>query len=283
MGSAVNAALFVGKLLAGILGHSGAMVADAVHSCSDFATDLVVLVCARFSRKPKDEDHDYGHGKFETLGSVIIGLSLFLVAVGIMVNAVRTIVTVAAGEEAEGPGLVALIAAAVSILSKEWLFHYTIRVGRMVDSPSMVANAWHHRSDALSSIGTLAGISGAYFLGDRWMILDPIAAIAVGIIILKVSWNLVIPGMNELLDKSLPAGVEEEILGIIAADPEVSSPHNLRTRQMGSMKIIEAHIRVDGGMTVNRSHGITVSIEKALKAKYGRDTLVTIHVEPKKV
>jgi len=282
VGSFVNALLSVGKLLAGIFGHSGAMVADAVHSCSDFATDFVVLVCTRFSRKPKDEDHDYGHGKFETLGSIIIGISLFLVAAGIIANAAKSIIAVCHGEEIPSPGVIALVAAMVSILAKELLYQYTIRVGRMVDSPAMVANAWHHRSDAFSSMGTLIGIAGAYFLGDKWIILDPIAAIAVGIIIMKVSWDLVAPGMNELMDKSLPLKVEEEILGIITADPEVSCPHNLRTRQMGSMKIIDAHIRVDGEMTVNRSHDITVAIERALKEKYGPDTLVTIHVEPVK-
>jgi len=282
VGSFVNALLSVGKLLAGIFGHSGAMVADAVHSCSDFATDFVVLVCTRFSRKPKDEDHDYGHGKFETLGSIIIGISLFLVAAGIIVNAAKSIIAVCRGEEIPSPGVIALVAAVVSVLAKELLYQYTIRVGRMVDSPAMVANAWHHRSDAFSSMGTLIGIAGACFLGDKWSILDPIAAIAVGIIIIKVSWDLVAPGMNELMDKSLPLKVEEEILGIITADPEVSCPHNLRTRQMGSMKIIDAHIRVDGEMTVNRSHDITVAIERALKEKYGQDTLVTIHVEPVK-
>jgi len=282
VGSFVNALLSVGKLLAGIFGHSGAMVADAVHSCSDFATDFVVLICTRFSRKPKDEDHDYGHGKFETLGSIIIGISLFLVAAGITVNAVKSIISVCHGDEIAPPGIIAIIAAAVSIAAKELLYQYTIRVGRMVDSPAMVANAWHHRSDAFSSMGTLVGISGAYLLGDRWIILDPVAAIAVGILIIKVSWDLVAPGMNELMDKSLPLKVEEEILGIITANPEVCCPHNLRTRQMGSMKIIDAHIRVDGDMTVHRSHDITVAIERALKEKYGPDTLVTIHVEPVK-
>lgn len=281
-GSLVNVLLSVGKLMAGIIGHSGAMVADAVHSCSDFATDLVVLVCTRFSRRPKDEDHDYGHGKFETLGSIIIGISLFMVAAGIIASAVKSIVAVCHGETMTPPGLIAIIAAAVSIVAKELLYQYTIRVGRMVDSPAMVANAWHHRSDAFSSMGTLVGISGAYLLGDRWIILDPIAAIAVGILIIKVSWDLVIPGMNELLDKSLPLKEEEEILGIITADPEVCCPHNLRTRQMGSMKIIDAHIRVDGRMTVHHSHALTVEIERTLKERYGSDTLVTIHVEPVK-
>lgn len=281
-GSLVNALLSVGKLMAGIFGHSGAMVADAVHSCSDFATDLVVLVCTRFSRKPKDEDHDYGHGKFETLGSVIIGISLFLVAAGIIINAVKSIIAVCHGEEITAPGMIAIVAAAVSIVAKELLYRYTVRVGRAVDSPAMVANAWHHRSDAFSSMGTLVGIAGAFFLGDRWIILDPVAAIAVGILILNVSRNLVIPGMNELLDKSLPVQMEEDILGIITADPEVSCPHNLRTRRMGSSIIIDAHIRVDGGMTVLRSHDITVAIERALKEKFGPDTMVTLHVEPLK-
>jgi len=281
-GSLVNVLLSAGKLLAGIIGNSGAMVADAVHSISDLATDVVVIVCTRISRKPKDDDHDYGHGKYETLGSIIIGLSLFAVAVGIIISAASKISIVVSGGEIEIPGGIALYAAIVSIAAKEWLYRYTIHVGIKIDSPAVVANAWHHRSDALSSIGTMLGIAGALLLGGKWAVLDPIAAIAVGGMILKVTWELVIPGMSELMEKSLPAEVEDQILEIISADREVTSPHNLRTRQIGSNKAIEVHIRVNPDMTVRHSHEITRNIECRLKEKFGEGTHVTIHVEPRK-
>lgn len=282
IGSLVNILLSAGKLLAGIIGHSGAMIADAVHSISDLATDVVVIICARISKKPKDEDHDYGHGKYETLGSIIIGVSLFAVAVGIIINAVEKIRIVILGGAIEQPGTIALYAAVISILAKEWLYRYTIRVGKKVDSPAMIANAWHHRSDALSSIGTLLGIAGALLLGGKWAVLDPIAAIAVGALILKVTWDLVIPGMSELMEKSLPPEVEDQILEIICSNPELTCPHNLRTRQIGSDKAIEAHIRVNPDMTVLHSHEITRNIERQLKEKFGEGTHVTIHVEPLK-
>jgi len=280
VGSLVNILLSAGKLVAGILGRSGAMVADAVHSISDLATDVVVIVCTFVSRKPKDEDHDYGHGKYETLGSIIIGISLFAVAVGIIISAVEKISTVVTGGVIEQPGAIALYAAVISIAAKEWLYRYTIRVGRKIDSPAMIANAWHHRSDALSSIGTLVGIGGAFLLGGKWAVLDPIAAIAVGGMILKVTWDLVIPGMSELMEKSLPSEVEDEIINIISANPEVACPHNLRTRQIGRDKAIEAHIRVDPKMTVEHSHEITRDIERQLRERYGDRTHVSIHVEP---
>lgn len=281
LGSVVNAALSIGKLAAGILGRSGAMVADAVHSLSDFLTDIVVLVFVKVSVKPKDESHDFGHGKFETLATIVIGLALFAVALGIMVGAAEKIEAVVVRHEVlERPGMIALIAAAVSIATKEWLYRYTVKVGRRENSPAVIANAWHHRSDALSSIGTLIGIGGAFFLGEKWRILDPIAAIVVGALIIKVSYDLIAPGMGELLEKSLPKEVEAEILGVIESSPEVHDPHNLKTRRIGAGIAVEVHIRLDGQMTVDHSHSITVRLEQALKEKFGLSTQVIIHVEP---
>ncbi|HRU72578.1 MAG TPA: cation diffusion facilitator family transporter, partial [Paludibacteraceae bacterium] len=176
VGFFANLVLSIAKLLAGIFGRSGAMIADAVHSISDFATDVVVLAFVKVSAKPKDEGHDYGHGKYETLATVIIGLALFAVGVGILINSIELIRQVVDGVVIERPGLIALVAAAVSIVVKEALYWYTILAARRVNSPAMEANAWHHRSDAFSSIGTLIGIGGAYFLGEQWRVLDPIAA-----------------------------------------------------------------------------------------------------------
>lgn len=282
VGTAVNVVLTIAKLLAGIFGRSSAMVADAVHSASDFATDLVVLVFVHISAKPKDEDHDYGHGKYETLATLIIGLALAAVGIGILVNAARSIAMVMNGGTIPSPEPIALIAAVVSIVAKEWLYRYTVAVGRRVQSSSVIANAWHHRSDAFSSIGTLVGIGCAYFLGGKWRIADPIAAMVVAALIVNVAYGLVRSGLEELLEKSLPLDVENDILEILTANPAVTKPHNLRTRRIGSGVAIDAHIRVDGNMTVHDAHELTVEIEKALKARFGDNTIVSLHVEPEK-
>ena len=282
LGMFVNIVLFAFKLVAGIVGRSGAMIADAVHSASDFATDIVVLAFVRISAKPRDNDHNWGHGKYETLASLIIGVALFAVGVEILVDSAEKITAVASGEVLPRPGVVALIAAAVSIVVKEALYQWTIRVGRQVDSPSVVANAWHHRSDALSSIGALLGIGAAYFLGEKWRIADPIAAIVVAALIIKVAYDLCRTALAELLEKSLSREVEDEILAIISATPNVYKPHNLRTRRIGADIAIEVHIRVDGAMTVFESHEISKVIEQSLRARFGKQTAVAIHIEPLK-
>mgnify|MGYP003193029077 FL=1 len=282
IGFAVNLLLAGIKLAAGILGRSGAMVADAVHSFSDMATDVVVIAFAKISAKPKDEGHDYGHGKYETLATIIISLALAAVGTGILVNSIGAIRVVVDGGLLPRPGTVALLAAAVSIVVKEILYRYTVREGRRVSSPSMIANAWHHRSDALSSLGTLAGIGCAYFLGDKWRIDDPIAALVVAVFIFKIAFDLIRTGLDELLERSLPEDVEEEILRVVAANPEVREPHNLRTRRIGASIAVEVHVRVDGAMSVCRSHELTEDIERRLRARFGEGTMIAIHVEPLK-
>ena len=197
VGFVVNLVLTAMKFAAGIVGRSGAMVADAVHSCSDMATDVVVIAFAKISAKPRDDGHDYGHGKYETLATIIISLALAAVGAGILLSSIRAIRIVVDGGELPRPGAVALAAAVVSIVIKEILYRYTVREGCRVESPSMVANAWHHRSDALSSLGTLAGIGCAYFLGQRWRIADPIAALVVAVFIFKVAFDLIRTGLGE--------------------------------------------------------------------------------------
>lgn len=282
VGSVTNIILTAGKLFAGIVGHSGAMIADAIHSLSDLVTDLLVLIFVKISSKPKDECHDYGHGKYETLATVIIGLILFAVGLGILDNSVHNIIDVLNGKVIERPGIIAIVAAAVSIISKEALYWYTIKTGKKYNSPSVMANAWHHRSDAMSSVGTLLGISGAHFLGEHWRILDPIAAIVVTILIAKVSFDLIVPGLNELLDRSLPKDLEDEIISVVMQDHTLSDPHNLKTRRIGANITIELHVRVPGTMTVIQSHYATEDIERRLKDKYGKGTQVIVHVEPEK-
>lgn len=282
VGFAVNLLLAVGKLAAGLLGRSGAMVADAVHSFSDLATDVVVLAFARVSTKPRDEGHDYGHGKFETLATILISLALAAVGAGILVSGIRAVLTVVEGGVLPRPGAVALIAAGVSIVAKELLYRYTVRIGRAVDSPSVVANAWHHRSDALSSLGTLVGIACAYFLGQKWRIADPVAALLVAVLIFKIALDMIRKGLDEMLERSLPESTEQEILRIVTSDPQIRSPHNLRTRRIGSAIAIDVHVRVDGGMSVARSHELTVGIERRLRERFGSQTMISIHVEPVK-
>ena len=282
LGMFVNMVLFAFKLVAGIVGRSGAMIADAVHSASDFATDIVVLAFVRISSKPRDDDHKWGHGKYETLASLIIGVALFAVGVEILLDSAEKIKGVVNGEVLPRPGMIAIVAAAASIVVKELLYQYTARRGKALDSPSVVANAWHHRSDALSSIGAMLGIGASYFLGEKWRIADPIAAIVVAVLIIKVAIDLCSAALAELLEKSLPHAVEEEIISIISSTPNVYQPHNLRTRRIGSNIAIEVHIRVDGSMTVQDSHEISRTIENALRTRFGEQTAVAIHIEPLK-
>lgn len=280
VGFAVNLVLSLAKLAAGVFGRSGAMVADAVHSFSDLATDVVVIVFARISAKPRDDGHDYGHGKYETLATILISMALGVVGVGILVNSIGAVRSVLDGGVLPRPGLVALVAAVLSIAAKEILYRYTVREGRAIDSPSVVANAWHHRSDALSSLGTLVGIGCAYFLGDKWRIADPLAALVVSVFIFKIAFDLLRSGLGELLEHALPAATEQEILNILTHSKEVTEPHHLRTRRIGATVAIEAHIRVDPRMSVLRSHQLTVDIERRLKERFGPNTLISIHVEP---
>lgn len=282
IGFVVNLVLSLLKLAAGILGRSGAMIADAVHSFSDLATDVVVIVFARISAKPRDDGHDYGHGKYETLATILISIALGIVGAGILVNSIGAVRSVLDGGVLPRPGLVALVAAVLSIAAKEILYRYTVREGRAIDSPSVVANAWHHRSDALSSLGTLVGIGCAYFLGDRWRIADPIAALIVAVFIFKVAFDLIRTGLGELLEKSLPEETEREILRIVTLDPAVREPHNLRTRRIGAAIAIEVHVRVDGAMSVACSHALTVGIERRLRERFGEETMIAVHVEPLK-
>ena len=282
VGFIVNLVLSAAKLVAGMGGRSAAMTADAVHSFSDLATDVVVIAFARISSKPKDENHDYGHGKYETLATVLISLALAVVGAGILFSGIRSIRVVLDGGTLPRPGAIALVAAVISIVVKEILYRYTVRVGRRIDSPSVVANAWHHRSDALSSLGTLVGIGCAYFLGERWRIADPIAALVVAVFIFKIAFDLIRSGLDELMERSLPAETEEEILRIVTANPAVREPHNLRTRRIGASIAIEVHVRMDGDMTVRQSHALTEDIEQRLRERFGAGTMIAVHVEPTK-
>ena len=281
-GSVCNALLVAFKFVAGILGNSSAMVADAVHSLSDFLTDILVLVFVRISAKPQDKDHDYGHGKYETIASFIIALGLLAVAIGIIVEGAKKFALWLKGGDLAAPGQIALWAALVSIVMKELLFQYTVRRGKAIESQALVTNAWHHRSDALSSIGAAIGIGGALLLGERWTVLDPIAGIVVGAMLVKTSIDLIRGSMNDLTEGSLPEETEQEILQIIRSVPGVIDPHNLRTRRLGNRIAIEVHVRMKGTIPLQEAHEHASLIENKLREHFGKNTHVNIHMEPVK-
>ena len=279
-GSVVNLLLVGLKAVAGLVGHSAAMISDAVHSLSDFVTDIVVLVFVRVSARPQDEDHDYGHGKYETLATLFIGLALAAAAVGIVVSGAGKLACWLQGEDLPAPGKIALWAALASIVAKELLFQYTRIRGKHLQSKALEANAWHHRSDALSSIGTAIGIGGALLLGDRWTVLDPLASIVVGAMLVKVAWDLLGPSFGELTDSSLPADLEQEMLDIIHSVPGVEDPHNLRTRRIGNRIAAEVHIRLDGSLPLSEAHEKASEVERLFKDRFGAQSHIIVHMEP---
>ena len=282
-GTIVNTLLLAFKFLAGILGGSAAMLADAVHSLSDFLTDIVVLVFVKISNRPADRKHSYGYGKYETLATLCIGIALLAVGIGIAVDGVEKIIQVWNGETLAQPGWIAFWAAIASIALKELTYWLTIRVAKQVDSEALRANAWHHRSDALSSIGTGLGIGGAILLGQKWTILDPIAALVVSVFILLTALRLTYGALGEFLEQSLPEENENEIRAIVAADKELSELHHLCTRRLGNRVAIEMHLRMPGNTPLTIAHKHASAIEQQLKQRFGDQTHINIHLEPTKV
>lgn len=281
-GSIVNALLLILKFAAGIIGHSTAMIADAVHSLSDFITDIVVIAFVRLSSKPADKDHAYGHGKYETIATSIIGLALMAVAVKLGWDGLQKIYHVLRGGELQSPGIIALIAAITSIISKEWIYQVTHRVARQVESQALEANAWHHRSDAFSSIGTAIGIGGAVILGSRWTILDPIAAVIVSIMISLTALKLLRKSSGELLEESLPQETEQQIINIVYQDPLATDVHHLHTRRIGNIIAIEMHLRLPKDITLEQAHTHATAIERHLRDTFGSGTHIMLHIEPTK-
>lgn len=282
-GSIINILLLAFKFAAGILGHSAAMIADAIHSLTDFVTDAIVLVFVRLGSKPTDHDHDYGHGKYETLASAIIGVSLLVVGMMICYSGVTKTYHAMCGEPLQQPGFIALAAAVASVVLKEWAYRFTVRVGRRCHSEAVVANAWHHRSDALSSVGTTVGIGGAIVLGEKWAVLDPLTAIVVSFFIMKAAWSVLSKAVDELTDGSLPKETEDEIEKIVNEDKDVSVVHNLCTRRIGNRIAIEMHVRMPGETSLYVAHHHATEIEQRLKQRFGADTHISIHLEPVKV
>lgn len=281
-GSIVNLLLLIGKFAAGILGNSAAMIADAVHSLSDFLTDIIVIAMVRLSNKPADCDHDYGHGKYETIASSIIGVALVVVGVMIGWDGIKKIAAFFNDEPQQSPEIIALVAAIASITLKEWLFRVTRRVAKAVNSPALEANAWHHRSDAFSSIGTAIGIGGAVLLGGKWAVLDAIAAVVVSVMIITAAMRMLRRASGELLEESLPKATEDRITAIVYQDPMVHDIHNLYTRRIGNSIAIEMHLRLPGSITLEEAHKHTTEIERSLRLEFGKATHIMLHMEPDK-
>lgn len=279
-GAVANLGLSALKLAAGLVGRSSAMVADAVHSLSDLISDVVVIIMVKVSSREQDKGHDYGHGKFETLATAVVALMLMAVGGKLMAGGIEKIHTAAQGGVLEIPGKIALWAALASIAVKEILFQWTARVGRKVNSPAMVSNAWHHRSDALSSVGSALGIGAAVIFGGKWAILDPIVCCAISIFIFVVAVKMMIPALSELTEASLPDEMEDRIVALIRSVDGVDDVHALKTRRNGPNIIIEAHIVVDPEMSVAAAHDITEIAENKVRCEYGPETHITLHVEP---
>ena len=280
VGSVVNIILTVFKIFAGVLGRSTAMIADGIHSLSDLMSDIVVIVFVKISAKGRDKDHDYGHGKFETFATLIISLMLIVVAVNLMSGGINKIRQILDGGEVSSPGMIALWAAVASIVLKEILYRYTIIQGRALNSPMMIANAWHHRSDAFSSVGSLLGIAGAIFLGDKFVILDPITGCVISIFILVMAVKMSVPAIKELLDVSLPDDVEEKIEATAKSVKGVVDLHELKTRREGPGIIMEGHLVLDSDISLKEAHNISKKVEESLRKEFGPETQISLHLEP---
>ncbi|MDO4527234.1 MAG: cation diffusion facilitator family transporter [bacterium] len=278
---AMNVVLSLVKFVVGLISGSAAMLADAFHSASDFATDFAVLIGMRLAQRPQDHDHPYGHGKYETLAAVIIGVALCGVGIAIAWQAGRTIYgAIVYGAWPEAPSLIAIWAGLISIAIKEVLYQWTARVARRIQSDALLANAWHHRSDALTSIAAVLGIAAAACLGGRWVLLDATIAIFIGLVLVYIAWKIIQDSIDKLLEQGMSIEENNRILEIINSVPDAIEPHHLRSRRVGTVAVIEMHFRVNPQMTVAEGHVIASKIEALLYEAFGNDAILTLHVEP---
>lgn len=276
----LNSLLSAMKLVIGFIGASGALVADGVHSLSDLVTDVIVYISLRMTKKPADERHNYGHGKVETMATVLVSIALFIAGFYIGKEGITKIINFADGEQAAVPGLLVVVAAAVSLIIKELLFRYTLATGKSLGSDVLIANAWHHRSDALSSLGVLVGAGGAYILGQEYAFLDSAAQLVVSLFIFRAAYKILIPNIGQLVDAALDEEKIELIKNIFDNHPEVRDYHHLRTRKVGSTNAVDVHILVDSDLDIKSAHNISTELEYYLKAYIGDEAIISIHIEP---
>ncbi|SDY01793.1 cation diffusion facilitator family transporter [Acetomicrobium thermoterrenum DSM 13490] len=280
IGLVCNLLLMIFKLTVGLWGKSSALVADAVNSLSDSITDAVALIGFCITGKPHDATHDFGHAKFETLSTLVIGIFLIAAAGFILWNSIGKIISVAGGVSIEKISVITLIPAAFTMGVKELLYVYTNGMAKKLDSSTLKLKAWDHRSDVFLAGGTFLGIAGAVLLGEKWRVLDPITAAILGMVILRLAIPLAMESINELLEASLPEQEEKDILDIIWNIPDVRGIHDLKTRRLGPHIAVSVHIMLEGGMTLNRAHDITVQLERDFKRRFGPHSIITIHMEP---
>jgi len=270
-----NLFLSVVKISLGIIGQSQALVADGVHSLADLISDLIVLIAAKHGSKKADDEHPYGHGRFETIAEITLGLLLVVVAAGIFFDAGLRLYE---PERLLSPTWFALLAAFISIAANEGLFHYTIRAARRLKSTLLTANAWHHRTDAISSIIALFGIAGA-MLG--FAMLDAVAAIAVSLLIAKVGWDIIYRSVRELVDTALDPETVAQIREIILSVDGVKAVHSLRTRSVGSNALVDVHLLViDSRISVSEGHQISERVMRKLISEVDDVVDVTVHIDP---
>jgi len=269
----LNVFLMAIKIISGILVKSSALIADGVHSLSDLATDFVVLIGTRLSSRPADKTHPYGHGKLETIASLIIALALFVISLGLIWSAGISIYR----HEHSFPGYPVLVVAGVSVISKEILFLITRKIARITHSTVLYANAWHHRSDALSSVAVLLG-GGASLLG--WGHADQVAAVVVGFMIIGVSGKIFFEGLIELSEHSADSESIEKIEMVLSKEKSISSWHRLRTRKMGAELCVDVHVLVDPVLSVQKSHDISMKIEEEIEKELSMPVNILVHVEP---
>lgn len=271
----VNAALIALKIFGGIFGRSKALLADAAHSASDFVSDLLVLIGLHFFLKDKDEDHPYGHGKIETLTTMGVGVLLCFAAVKIGLDAA---IAIHRGDLAS-PERFTIIIAALSIVSKEALYQRTVKIGRRLKSEAMIANAWHHRSDAWSSVVTLVGVTLAVYVPSL-KVLDSYAALLVSFFILKIAIDILLGAIKKIIDTSPSADFMEAVDEEIRKVPGVMDCHDLTGRYYASMIRMEAHIEVDPLMTVEESHAIIDRAVERVRARFDDVSTLLIHIDP---
>ncbi|MCF7936088.1 MAG: cation diffusion facilitator family transporter [Synergistales bacterium] len=275
-----NVSLSVLKFIVGTMGHSAAVVADAVNSLSDAVTDLVMALGFRVVAKPADNNHPYGHGKVETLLALLSGMVLLGAGGGILYDAARRLLQALDGIYPSVPGGIALWGAGISVVVKEGLFRYTHRLGRALDSRALLAKAWDNRTDVLSSAGTFIGVGAAVVLGHRWVLLDPAAALIISILIIKEALPIIRDSLRELTDASLDETTEQAICSCISDVPGVQGCHRLRTRRVGPTIAMDVHIHVARDLSIVAAHDIATEVERVLQRQFGDTILTSIHAEP---
>jgi cation diffusion facilitator family transporter len=278
VGLLCNLALAAGKAAAGIAGHSQAVLADALHSLTDSVTDVAVILGVKYWTAPADEDHPHGHGRIETLITVAIGLVVGAVAIGMGVHAIRGL----RSEALMVPSGVALGVALASIVIKEVLYQWTARVGREVKSPALVANAWHHRSDAISSIPAAVAV-GVALIDPEWAVVDRVGAVVVCLLILQASWRILRPALDQLVDAGAPAAARRRIEELALEVDGVEDAHAVRTRYVGSELAVDLHVEVDGGLSVGEGHSIAVAVRRKLLEDGPDVTDAVVQIEPHKL